>query len=161
METPTKNGSLVWEFFERLPSEKARCNTCQKELPCTSGNTSGLRRHLHSYHQNVAKVCSHSYHNHSNSSSRADGVILGVWEETASSLGKYHSLLSALGFEICWWKKWKASRSRLEFQDSKMKILDLVSNYEIQWWTISMSSRNMRFNDEKSRSRKSRSWTTW
>ena len=87
-------------------------------------------------------------------------LLLTIFEYT-SSLGKYHSLLSALGFEICWRKKWKASRSRLEFQDSMMKILDLVSNYEIQWWKISISSRNMRFNDEKSRSRKSRSRTTW
>ena len=82
-------------------------------------------------------------------------LLLTIFEYT-SSLGKYHSLLSALGFEICWRKKWKASRSRVEFQDSMMKILDLVSNYEIQWWKISISSRNMRFNDEKSRSR-----TTW
>ena len=87
-------------------------------------------------------------------------LLLTIFEYT-SSLGKYHSLLSALGFEICWRKKWKASRSRLEFQDSMMKILDLVSNYEIQWWKISILSRNMRFNDEKSRSRKSRSRTTW
>ena len=47
--------SLVWDYFEKLPNGKSSCKTCRKELPCTSGNTSGLGRHLNIYHQKLAK----------------------------------------------------------------------------------------------------------
>ena len=42
--------------FERLPSGKAKCKTCCKEISCTGGNTSGLLRHLEAYHPKLAKV---------------------------------------------------------------------------------------------------------
>ena len=48
---------LVWDYFEKLPNGKSSCKTCRKELPCTSGNTSSLGRHLNIYHQKLAKVC--------------------------------------------------------------------------------------------------------
>ena len=53
--TPTKHQSLVWEYFDKLPTGKARCRTCQKEIACTSGNTSGLR-HLDNHHRRLFKV---------------------------------------------------------------------------------------------------------
>ena len=52
----TKQHSLVWEYFEKLPTGKARCKNCRKELACTGGNTSGLGRHLDSHHKKLAKV---------------------------------------------------------------------------------------------------------
>ena len=54
--TPLKTHSLVWQYFVRLPSGKAKCKSCSKEIACTSGNTSGLGRHLEAHHEKLAKV---------------------------------------------------------------------------------------------------------
>ena len=40
------NKSLLWEYFEKLPDGSGRCKTCKKQIACTSGNTTGLGRHL-------------------------------------------------------------------------------------------------------------------
>ena len=54
--SPGKHQSLNWQYFERLPSGKAKCKPCCKEISCTGGNTSGLLRHLEAYHPKLAKV---------------------------------------------------------------------------------------------------------
>ena len=54
--SPGKHQSLNWQYFERLPSGKAKCKTCCKEISCTGGNTSGLLRHLEAYHPKLVKV---------------------------------------------------------------------------------------------------------
>ena len=56
VSSPGKHQSLNWQYFERLPSGKAKCKTCCKEISCTGGNTSGLLRHLEAYHPKLAKV---------------------------------------------------------------------------------------------------------
>ena len=50
------NKSLLWEYFEKLPDGSGRCKTCKKQIACTSGNTTGLGRHLTSFHGNLNKV---------------------------------------------------------------------------------------------------------
>ena len=50
--TQTK-GSLVWQYFERLESGKAKCKECGNELACSSGQTSSLARHLEAKHKKV------------------------------------------------------------------------------------------------------------
>ena len=44
-------GSLVWNYFTKTTDNKAKCNTCGKELASTSGSTSSLARHLKSKHR--------------------------------------------------------------------------------------------------------------
>ena len=53
----TSKHSLVWDYFEKLPTGKASCKTCRKEVACTGGNTTGLGRHLDSHHKKLFKVC--------------------------------------------------------------------------------------------------------
>ena len=45
--------SLVSNNFTRTADNKAKCNTCGKELASTSGSTSSLARHLESKHREV------------------------------------------------------------------------------------------------------------
>ena len=54
--SPGKHQSLNWQYFERLPSGKAKCRRCCKEISCTGGNTTGLLRHLEACHPKLAQV---------------------------------------------------------------------------------------------------------
>ena len=56
VSSPGKHQSLNWQYFERLPSGKAKCKTCCKEISCTGGNTSGLLCHLEACHSKLAQV---------------------------------------------------------------------------------------------------------
>ena len=50
-ESSGVKGSLVWNYFTKTTDNKAKCNTCGKELASTSGSTSSLARHLESKHR--------------------------------------------------------------------------------------------------------------
>ena len=44
--------SLLWgNFFERVGDSKAKCQSCDYELQATSGNTTGLSKHLQAKHR--------------------------------------------------------------------------------------------------------------
>ena len=43
--TQTK-GSIVWQYFDKLESGKAKCKECRSELACSSDQTSSLAWHL-------------------------------------------------------------------------------------------------------------------
>ena len=47
------NRSLIWNYFEKLESGKAKCKQkdCGKELACSSGQTTSLARHLEAKHK--------------------------------------------------------------------------------------------------------------
>ena len=57
MEKAT-NKSFLWDYYEKLPLPNggAKCLTCKKEIAITSGNTTGLARHLESQHNQLYKV---------------------------------------------------------------------------------------------------------
>jgi len=43
--------SLVWEYFSKQDSEKAKCSLCESVLQRKGGNTTGMKRHLKRYHE--------------------------------------------------------------------------------------------------------------
>ena len=49
--------SAIWKYFTRLSSDrnKARCDTCKKELACTGGTTTCLSNHLKGKHKDLHK----------------------------------------------------------------------------------------------------------
>ena len=49
--------SAIWNYFTRLSSDrnKARCDTCKKELACTGGTTTCLSNHLKGKHKDLHK----------------------------------------------------------------------------------------------------------
>ena len=45
-----RKSSAVWKHCTRLSQAMARCNICEKIIPCTGGSTGGLKRHLVKLH---------------------------------------------------------------------------------------------------------------
>ena len=41
-----KMPSLLWDFYDHVKGEKAKCKSCQKEVATVGGTTSGLKKHL-------------------------------------------------------------------------------------------------------------------
>ena len=48
-----KHRSEVWNFATKIGSQAAMCTLCDKQISCTSGNTSGIKKHLTSVHGKI------------------------------------------------------------------------------------------------------------
>ena len=94
------NKSLLWEYFEKLPDGSGRCKTCKKQIACTSGNTTGLGRHLTSFHGNLNKVLIYLF-----------GILLDIFN-----------------FEI--FRSWKRKKVREMEPEKRGRCLPLMTTQE-------------------------------
>uniref|UniRef100_T1ITW5 BED-type domain-containing protein n=1 Tax=Strigamia maritima TaxID=126957 RepID=T1ITW5_STRMM len=44
------NKSEAWKFYERIDKDSAKCKKCNKIISCKGSNTTGLKRHVASFH---------------------------------------------------------------------------------------------------------------
>ena len=136
MPNENKKMAEVWEYYERVDDENAKCSKCNKLMSCKGSSTSGLNRHLTSIHNiniNKRKCIEQKEKNLSKTSINQQPSILSFTKR--QSLQEIVAKLAALdGLSINTICKSQFIRQSLRSQNFNLptqnkNVMQLVHNY--------------------------------